>query len=1509
MRSKNRLALLLSTILCAVLLVFGMAACGGEGGGTGAKEAIDMYIFSQTLVDADFTLPKRIGKNDSVAVQWKSSNTDAIAIEDNGENYKAIVTLQDEVTEVTLTISSGEYFKDFKVNVNKLDVYTFMAKYTFAQRNTAVTANFDLDTETTFQGKKATIAWSIDEEYAEYIKIEGNKVIVTPAEDLVAVKIKATFTYNGENATQSYSFNVAPALEHRQTINRYYSVESYPLTFSGYITHLVEASESYGNATFYMIDDDFCSGYYAYRVKINTEDIAKYVDGAHVTVTGDTTKNYNGLWENNGGGTATVDDTAPINPREKVYALDTDLLSGVPSMIWHESTFVSLSGWKVLHKGNYNSDSKTYEKTTGADQNLFTLEKNGTEIVVRITKYAQRTDEELAALVAWYDSVNEGEYINVVGLLGNYNAFQIQPILASDITKATAESTNTDGAAVKAAVAKVKTESDKNFGALLTTKGEFTMPTSEQGVTISYRVAGADAAPTVTIDGGKITVDPVATEKNYDIEVTYKIGDYEAYSFFKIRNFKASATDLLALAKENVEAITLSEVKNASSVTIPTVDLYEAQISWAIENAPTWASVAGNVVTISELPTEATTLTLKATLTLDGETTTATITLAVAARPAVVFNAIEAPAAGDYIFALYQGKLEKWLYSTGIVNSNNFGETTENYAEAALFTLAASGDGWTIQLKSDGKYLELNSNHRMQFVDASTQAWKWDATYKVFTFTVGSDTYYLGTYNDFNTISASTVSYLSSSTNFVGHFGNMGSGSTTPSGDKGTENNPYTVAEILDLAKDLADGSYLQADGKDAYVYIKGYVTDVGKIYETYGLSTVMIADEKGGTPAFKLCTINWGDAMPKPETIPENSPLTVGDFVVCHGFVKNYKGEIEVDKDSAKSTYPTFTKWTHETSTEPGGGGDVTDPDPQPGLTLDHAGTAEDPYSVKDALAATNALASGAYSEDVVYVTGYVASIKNKPSTQYPNWNSVVIVDEKGGDAANGFTIYKIYPNADTALKLWEDLSVGSKITVKGYLQNYKGTTPEMSDNGDTKIETVSYADARTAVEKANDAIAAAKQSLESTYKDGVGATVSEITLPASAVTGVTLKYTASAGTIADGKLPVTHGAEETTITIDIEAESGTKVTVSLNIAAGVVINDGDYAYDFTGIGNSTSALSTADLLSLLNGLTDVDIIVSVDKADPVYKGQGSGGAHENSPDMLKVGKASAGAEIQLTFAKAVTKIVIDCESWKGKTSKVSVNGGTVQTTTKDTRATLTFEFEATTSVTIKVETSAILIYKLTVTVGSASATEGTSEIENNWKKQFSSDSFTMQITPSSGPVEQGTVRVDGDNYEIDQKGAADYTGHLIFMKENGVYQQYFYMAASPMGGETWLKMPADVGQAGDTGAADTVAALQSYKAIFSAFVNDFASFTLQDGKYTCAKLQKTLPGENGEMQSVVYSNIEVVFGDSGELVSCKFTITSTVDGAEESVAYEVSNVGTTAVKAPEKYNEYHDF
>lgn len=103
-----------------------------------------------------------------------------------------------------------------------------------------------------------------------------------------------------------------------------------------------------------------------------------------------------------------------------------------------------------------------------------------------------------------------------------------------------------------------------------------------------------------------------------------------------------------------------------------------------------------------------------------------------------------------------------------------------------------------------------------------------------------------------------------------------------------------------------------------------------------------------------------------------------------------------------------------------------------------DHAGTNEDPYSVADAIRATQQLASNAFGENVVYVKGIVKSVSY--NEQYDNYE-IIIVDSKDPDVE--FKLYRAVKGDTLETPLQNDTIIAS-----GYIQNYNGDTPELSPN-----------------------------------------------------------------------------------------------------------------------------------------------------------------------------------------------------------------------------------------------------------------------------------------------------------------------------------------------------------------------------------------------------------------------------------------------------------------------------
>ncbi|MBQ9265472.1 MAG: Ig-like domain-containing protein [Bacilli bacterium] len=140
-----------------------------------------------------------------------------------------------------------------------------------------------------------------------------------------------------------------------------------------------------------------------------------------------------------------------------------------------------------------------------------------------------------------------------------------------------------------------------------------------------------------------------------------------------------------------------------------------------------------------------------------------------------------------YRLGLYQENLSKAIYSDG-KESGNYLATTENIGDGAdwyVEDVSKEGDAektYKLYTQDDEtkKYLNLvdreytsqgqqKISHDPKLQDEGTTIWKFNTEYNTFTTEVGTDgEMYLGTYNSFNTLSMSKISYAK--TSFVSHF-------------------------------------------------------------------------------------------------------------------------------------------------------------------------------------------------------------------------------------------------------------------------------------------------------------------------------------------------------------------------------------------------------------------------------------------------------------------------------------------------------------------------------------------------------------------------------------------------------------------------------------------------------------------------------------------------------------------------------------------------------------------
>lgn len=616
-------------ILLALVFVFScvaLVACN-----KGEKEALDTYLLEQDnqLVDADFTLPVKIREYD---VTWTSSDS-AITLEKRDSDYLAKVTLGDAVKEVTLTVSIGKLSKSFTVRVAEFDVYFIADHYNFVKDKTTVTEDFALDRSFTYQGKTATIDWSVSDAYADYIAIseDGNTCLVYPTSLLPSVRIKATFTYNNESTTYQYTMTVGLNRSHLEEINYWYYNTGVSIDIKGYVVEIATPyDEGYGNVSLYVVDEEFLAGYYVYRVKTDSANAALIEVGAHVTITGTTNTNYNGLIETNAGGNLVVDTDVPkIDVREHVYALDQDILGNVPAAIYHQSRLVSLTNWTV----------KSVESApdAGSTATLFTLTKGGVDVSVAVSKYLEGAykptadDATWSALAALTGTVKEGDIVSVTGILGNYKGAQIMPLKASDVVvggTADPDGTVYPGQTAAKAIAAVNAALKENgVDKRITKTTEFTLPTESNGVAIAYEICGSPRA--LTLDGSKFTVTPnkheIAT-----VKVTYTLKDGETVVYSTVQFFDVES--LVPTASTIMDELVAPPAK--------------AEKDFELDANATWEVVEGTGITIENGVAKLTRtaedqkVTLKATVSYNNETKTKNFVVTVAADPYLAYYRI-----------------------------------------------------------------------------------------------------------------------------------------------------------------------------------------------------------------------------------------------------------------------------------------------------------------------------------------------------------------------------------------------------------------------------------------------------------------------------------------------------------------------------------------------------------------------------------------------------------------------------------------------------------------------------------------------------------------------------------------------------------------------------------------------------------------------------------------------------------------------------------------------------
>ena len=384
----------------------------------------------------------------------------------------------------------------------------------------------------------------------------------------------------------------------------------------------------------------------------------------------------------------------------------------------------------------------------------------------------------------------------------------------------------------------------------------------------------------------------------------------------------------------------------------------------------------------------------------------------------VEWQPIESAVAGTYKLGLYQVTLGKMLYFAGEINSSEYLTTTEKFSKAADVVVAAVDGGYTLKVGS--KYIEVYKNssdkYRVTLVDAATGKWTWNDDAKLFVYNVGGTDYFLGTYNNFNTIGASAVSYITGNnagnigkTQFVAQLGVRGFKNTQP------DPTPATDAEKV-AAAEKAIGTTLT----------------ISKVGETELYTSTDV-------------TVTWAIKGETTLATLAGNKLTVA--------------ALPTDADGTFTLTATIKSGEVEKTV------DVTVTVKKEPATVAGKGSVEAPTTVAEAIEAAKTMDGGAYSTGVWYVKGYIVGTPSYNS-KYSNY-TVMIADEKGGSTT--FKLYGVKVNGKSDVLYENDL-----IVVSGYLQHFVSTAGaheyELTFNGSTDCLLEAYTAGTSSVTIAED-------------------------------------------------------------------------------------------------------------------------------------------------------------------------------------------------------------------------------------------------------------------------------------------------------------------------------------------------------------------------------------------------------------------------------------------------------
>ena len=295
---------------------------------------------------------------------------------------------------------------------------------------------------------------------------------------------------------------------------------------------------------------------------------------------------------------------------------------------------------------------------------------------------------------------------------------------------------------------------------------------------------------------------------------------------------KVEKTPAQKVEAEKEELKVADRIEADTTLTLPLVGKYydDVTIAWAIDNENYTIGEDGELAIA--LGDEQVTLTLTATITCGETTETVTFTVKVdaAATDLYIAKPVTTPVADTaYKFFLNQVTLGKTLYLTGEVDGRYL-VTTDKPSKAVDVYVETAEGGVKFYILVDGAkqyitvYKNADDKDSVKFDAEGTSVFAYNATVNAWTTNLNGTDYYLGTYSNYNTVSASKLSYISAEntgvTQFPAGVGTFkivtGEPVTPPAGGEGGEGGGSTTPTVITTiaeALTAADGTPILLTG------------------------------------------------------------------------------------------------------------------------------------------------------------------------------------------------------------------------------------------------------------------------------------------------------------------------------------------------------------------------------------------------------------------------------------------------------------------------------------------------------------------------------------------------------------------------------------------------------------------------------------------------------------------------------------------------------------------------